>query len=611
MKSRILLFLKYFAFWYLFFLTCKVLFLIYHFRLTKDLSLFDIFRVFLYGSKMDLSMTGYLMVLPGLIFLLTSYFKGKVLAPILNVYTIIILLVISFLVIADLELYRNWGFRMDTTPLMYLKSPKEAAGSANKLIAIFLIIFWILFYVGTLKLYFRFIGRKLRTLEKSNWLTSVVFLPLTAILILPIRGSLGVAPMNVGFVYFHKEKVFANHAAINVIWNIAYAFSRFNEVKPFYYFDAKKADKLFAENYIDNGKPHKLLNTDRPNILILVMESFTAKIIEPLGGMKGVTPNFTALSHEGILYSNCYANSDRTDKGIISVLNGYPGHPKLAIINFPKKTESLPYLSIDLKDQGYYTEFVYGYDIDYANFRSYFTNAKYEKVISKDDFDPSQCNSKWGVHDHYVFNRLLEQCNAAPRKPFFMAFASQSSHEPFDVPMKTVIQGSDEEHLYLNAAYYADSSLGDFIRKAKQTEWWKNTLVLIVADHGIRHPGNSPYYVPEKNHIPMLWLGGALAAHDTVIDTYCSQSDIPLTILHQLGLDNKNYKFSQDLLSSDAPAFSFYIFNDGFGYFRKDKYIVFDNNANKIILQKGNVTDSFVDEGKAHFQTLSVDFSSR
>jgi len=341
------------------------------------------------------------------------------------------------------------------------------------------------------------------------------------------------------------------------------------------------------------------------------MESFTNKIIEPLGGIKGITPNFNALIHEGVLFSNCYANGDRTDKGIISVLNGYPGHPKLAIINFPKKTEHLPYLNIDLKNQGYYNEFVYGYDIDYANFRSYFMNARYDKVISKADFKPSQCNSKWGVHDHYVFNKLFEECNAAPKKPFFMAFASQSSHEPFDVPMKTVIPGDDEKHKFLNSAFYADSALGDFIRKAKKTDWWPNTFIVIVADHGTRHPGNTPYYEPKKSHIPILWLGGALAKHDTIIDTYCSQSDIPLTILHQLGLDNKNYKFSRDILSNTAPAFGYYIFNEGFGLMQKNSKIVFDNNASKIIIREGHVTDSILDEGKAYFQVLTTDFSNR
>jgi phosphoglycerol transferase MdoB-like AlkP superfamily enzyme len=560
---------------------------------------------------MDISMTGYFMILPGLLIIFTSFSNGKILATILNIYTIIILFVTSFLVIADLELYRNWGFRMDATPLMYLKSPKEAAGSINKLIALSLIVFWLIFYASALYLYFKFIGRKVKELEKSNWVTSLVFLILTGIMVLPIRGSLGVAPMNVGFVYFHKTNVFANHAAINVIWNIAYAFTNIDEIKPYRFFEDEKAKNLFDANYVNTGQTHKLLNNKRPNVIILIMESFTDRIIEPLGGMAGITPNFNKLSHEGILFSNCLANGDRTDKGIISVLNGFPGHPKLAIINFPKKIESLPYLNIDIQKEGYYGEFVYGYDVNYANFRSYFMNAKYNKVIAKDDFEPSQRTSKWGVHDHYVFDRLFEECNAAPKQPFFMAFASQSSHEPFNVPMKTKIAGEDDEHKYLNSAIYADSSLGSFINKAKQTSWWKNTLIVIIADHGTRHPGNSVYYEPTRCRIPMLWLGGAIAKQDSIIDTYCSQADVPLTILHQLGIDSKNYKYSRDIMSPGAASFGYYVFNDGFGFLRKNSMIVFDNVTNRVIMKDGNVNDSIIDIGKAYLQVLSTDFSNR
>jgi len=555
-------------------------------------------------------MAGYFMVLPGLVLLITSFFKGKIIASIINIYTLVLLFVTCFLAIADLELYRNWGFRMDTTPLMYLKNPKEAAGSTNYLVSIILIIIWVIFSILVYKLYLKWIGKKIYTLEKSNWVTMVVFIPLVSALILPIRGSVGVAPINVGSVYFHKEKVFANHAAVNVIWNICYALTKLEELRSIDYFAPTQAESLFKGIFNHQGVTRKLLTIDKPNIIVLIMESFTNKIIEPLGGMKGITPEFTKLSHEGILFSNCYANGDRTDKGILAVLNGYPGHPQLAIVNFPKKTENLPYLNRDLMSMGYYAEFVYGYDIDYANFRSYFANAKYNEVVTKEDFPESQRNSKWGVHDHYVFNKLFDACNNAS-EPFFMAFASQSSHEPFDVPMKTVIPGNDEESLYLNAVYYADSSLGNFVKRAKETKWWHNTWILIIADHGTRHPGNTNNYEIPKYHIPMLWIGGAIAKKDTIIDTYCSQADVAYTILKQLGKDNRDYKFSQDFMSNNPSSISLFLYNNGFGFLKDNKYVVFDNNARKTILKSDNADEAFADTGKAYLQVLTTDFANR
>lgn len=556
-------------------------------------------------------MTAYLMVLPGLILIFTAYVKGKVLWPILKVYTAILLVVTAFLVIADLELYRNWGFRMDTTPLMYMKSPKEAIISTNIPVTICLLLFWILFCWTGLKIHAKIFKNHITGIEKNSWAGSLVLFVLTACLFIPIRGGFTVATMNTGSVYFHKTNVFANHAAINVIWNIGNALASSDDIKSYPFFDARRAQEIFNNNSFDNGKTIKLLNNARPNIIVIIMESFTSKIIEPLNGVKGVTPNFTKLCHEGILFDQCFASGDRTDKGVISVLSGYPALPRFSIINFSRKTEKLPFLNQDLKQLGYSSEFVYGCDIDFANFRSYFHNAKYDKIISRDDFDPSQCNSKWGAHDHFAFNRLYSECNAASGKPFFKVFLSLSSHEPFDVPIKTVIPGNDEEHRYLNSAYYADSSLGDFIKKAKTADWWKNTLVVIVADHGSRHPGNTPSYVPLKFHIPLLWLGGVINKQDTVIHTFCSQTDIPKTLLRQLDLDDKELIFSKDIMSSSAPAFGFYVFNDGFGYLKKEGKVAFDNSAGKVIFREGNIPQHFLDEGKAQMQILSSDFSKR
>jgi phosphoglycerol transferase MdoB-like AlkP superfamily enzyme len=611
MNKRILLFLGYFLFWYLFFVDSKIIFLLYELPLTRQLSITDIFKVLLYGSKMDLSMAGYYSVLPGLMFLATSYVRGKVLSRILFIYTAILIFITSFIVCADVELYRNWGFRTDTTPLMYFKTPKEAIASMNLLISLALLIFSVFYGWVALKIFKILFNKRINALEPSNWKTSLVFVPLTALLLLPIRGSLGIAPMNLGFVYFHKTNTYANHAAINVVWNIFYAVSTNNVSKPYIYFDRDKAEAIVSANYSDKGKSNILLKNSRPNVLVFIMESFTAKIIEPLGGMKGITPNLSSLCKEGILFDSCFANGDRTDKGIIAVLNGYPGHPKNAIVNFPKKTESLPYINKDLQKAGYYTEFVYGGDVDFANFRSYFMNAKYDKVISKDDFNPSLQTSEWGVHDQYVFDKFYTEINSAPSKPLFMVCVSQSSHEPFDVPMKTVIPGITDEKLFLNSAYYADQSLGAFIKKAKASSWWNNTLIVIVADHGSRNPGNTITNLPVRFHIPMLWLGGAISKTDTVISTCFSQCDFPLTLLHQLKLESKKYRFSQDFLSETAPAFSFYVFNDGFGMLKKNGAIVFDNVMKRTVFSQGSDTLKLIETGKAQMQVLSTNFSER
>ena len=175
-----------------------------------------------------------------------------------------------------------------------------------------------------------------------------------------------------------------------------------------------------------------------------------------LGGLDGITPNFNQLVHEGILFSNIYSSGDRTDQGVIAIISGFPSQPTSAIGKFPFKTQNLPFISKDFKDMGYHTAWTYGYNINYANFNSYLNLAGFEEITEKNDFGVRDyINSKWGVDDHKVFNRLLEQINNYDLdKPFFWVGLTLSSHEPFKVPMETVIEGDDNESLFLNSAYY-------------------------------------------------------------------------------------------------------------------------------------------------------------
>ncbi len=592
----------------IFFIVARFVFLFYQFDKSSNLPLIDWFLAMLHGSRLDMSMTGYLLLIPGLLFIATAWFRGKILSWIMSIYTVLMLLIISLLIVADVELYRHWGFRMDATPLLYITNPSEIAGSVNIMAALVQSGIWLVLFVGFIYLYFKFIAPHFAKFQSSNWKTSLAFLFITGTLILPIRGSLGIAPMNVGFVFYHSDNLFANHAAINVTWNVGYALSKLNKNRPVVFFEQEEAQTLFNELFVREGKREMLLKTSKPNVMIMILESFTSKVIEPLGGRKGVAPNFSALAKEGILFSRFYAGGDRTDKAIPAILNGYPSHPTSSVVKFPQKSQELPFLSKSFNDLGYFTHYTYGYDIDYANFRSYLANSEFDKLTVKTDFDPSTYNSKWGVHDHIVFERFLAEASDA-QQPFFKVLMSQSSHEPFEVPMETVIEGDDEESMFLNSVFYTDKSLGEFINGAKKTEWWANTVVILVADHGQRHPNNTPSHVPLKFHVPMLWLGGALAVTDTVIDDFSCQMDIAPTILGQVGGDATQYVFGKDIVQQNQPDFAFYDFNNGFGFISDSLEYVYDITGGKLVVRNENTTDESVKRGKAYLQVFMNHFS--
>ena len=609
MKQRLILLLSGFVAWTLFFILARALFLAYHANLTAELSIADIVLVFIHGIRMDFSMAGYFSLLPGLIFGLFYFASGKSLWRFWFAYHAVVLFVASFIVVLDFELYKHWGFRLDATPIMYMG--KEAAQSGDIGKSILLIVFCLLLYSLGLFLLYRYFKPRFERLQPSTWQTLPVLIFATALLIIPIRGSFGVAPMNTGFVYFHDRNVFANHAAVNVVWNFAYAVQKMNRLKySDNYFDKAKTDQYFQQLFPAPDSTAHLLRLQKPNVVIIMLESYSSGLIEPLGGEPGVTPNFNALIKEGILFDNFYSSGDRTDKGIVSVLNGYPSQPVTSMVKEPKKTQNLPYLNKVFKANGYHTEFTYGYNINYANFNSYLMHGEFDHVTHSADFPQELNTSKWGVHDQYVFQKFSEELDAV-QQPFFKIMMTQSSHEPFDVPMETAIQGDDEIHRFMNSAFYTDKCFGEFIAKAKQSKWWDNTLIVVTADHGHIYPKNPGVSNPGKFKIPMLWLGGAIAKQDTVIHTVGGHPDIPNTILGQFGMFDKDFIFSHDILSYNYKPFAVFVYNNGFGIVKSGKILVFDNIANRVIQKEGSPSDEDLDEGKAYMQRLYWDFNSR
>lgn len=609
MKERIKIFGRYCLFWLLFFVSARLIFLVYHIDKTSELAFADTFLSIIHGFRLDLSAMGYFLLIPGLLIVLTVYFQASILRNLLWIYTIILLMISSLLVIIDLEIYSHWGFRLDATPLLYVGEDTPMAVDTSAVV--WLTIMWALLFFAFIILFKKLVISRVKDLKISDWRTSAVMLILTALMIAPIRGTVGVAPINTGVVYFHPTNLYANHAAINAIWNTGYALRKAGRLKyPGNFLEKDKTQKYFNELYASGGPTENILNTDRPNVIIIILESYTFRFLEPLGGVPGVAPNLSKLAKEGILFTNMYASGDRTDKGIVSILSGYPAQPLSSIIKYPKKTQSLPFLNKEFKKMGYYTSFTYGGNIDFANFRSYLSNAQFDNIIHSQHFPAELNNSKWGVHDEYVFEKFLEESNEATA-PFFKVMLSLSSHEPFDVPMKTVIEGEDDKSRFLNSAYYTDRALGQFFEQAKASEWWKNTLVVITADHGHPLPDNKGVANPNRFKIPMVWTGGALAKTDTVINSFVNQTDIANTVLGQLGKDSNKFKFSQNVLKTDTEGFAVYIYNNGFGFVAPERHVVYDNTGQRYLVKSGITREEDLDKSKAYMQTLYNDFNNR
>jgi phosphoglycerol transferase MdoB-like AlkP superfamily enzyme len=562
----------------------RLIFMLYHFGQLTSLRLYDWIKILTLGGWMDLSMIGYILLLSGIL-ISFLFFSGKITQIVFKYFNLFLLTFFVLLLVSDMELYRHWGYRIDATPLFYLKTPEEAFASLKFWLILILFLFSLLIIFSFYKFYHFIIGRI--RLENGRWWIVPIFLFLSATMIIPIRGGLGVAPMNPGKVYF-SQNVFVNHAALNGVWNMVYGLSMLKSMGKQYpdYISAEDAEKYINSFGFKNDDAPKVLNTRKPNIVVILLESFTSKFIEPLGGMEGVTPNLNKLSEQGLLFSNIYASGDRSDKGLVSVLGGFPAQSTQSIMLYPPKSIKLPTLSRSLYSMGYNTNFYYGGDPDFANIRTFLYSARFNKIISQSDFPRSLNFGKWGVPDEHVFQKLLSDLDEA-EKPFFKFFFTLSSHEPFEFPDESAFPGHNTVDKYASSIYYTDHWLGWFFNEVSKKPYWNNTLFILLADHGHRLPGNNKIYEPEKFSIPMLWLGGTL---DTigVVPQIGSQIDLVRTLLYQLDVDANEFVFSRNLLSNSNKQFAYYAFNDGFGFITDSCQFIWDHRGQIEILDNCN-----------------------
>ena len=582
----------------------------YYYTLYNKVSWTDWFSVIGHGLPLDLSLAGYLTILPGLLLIASAWTDSRILQLIRRIYFTIISILLSCIFISDLGLYGYWGFRLDTTPLFYFfSSPKDALASVSLWVVAGGILAMAV-YAALLYFVFSWIlvneKRPLKIPYRRLSVSGVLLLA-TGLLFIPIRGGFSVSTMNLGRVFFSADQRL-NHAAINPAFSLLDSFSRQADFdKQYRFMPAEEADILFSEltdKPVTDSIP-RLFNTERPNIIMIILESFSSHLMETLGGEPGIAVNMDEFAKEGILFTHFYANSFRTDRGLVSIISGYPAQPTTSIMKYTRKTQSLPSIPASLKKAGYDRQYYYGGDADFTNMRSYLVSTGIEKIVSQNDFPVSERLSKWGVHDHILFHRILTDLKTEPQQePFFKILQTSSSHEPFEVPYSKLSNAK------LNAFAYTDSCAGDFVRQLKETPLWKNSVVLFVPDHLGVYPESIDHLSPERYTIPLILTGGAVKEPQR-ITAYGSQIDIAATLLAQLGLPHDDFTFSKNILNPSSPHFAFFTFPNIFGMVTADNEVVFNCESNTVAMDEGTHQGENLNKGKAYLQKLYDDLAKR
>ncbi len=623
MKQKIFLIVATFVAWTLLFMLQKPVFLLIYAG-----GLADTWAVMTHGLPIDLSMAGYLTVVPALLLLLSdlpvaAFRRPKALMVwrwALAGYFGLSSLLAALSFVANVGLYGYWRFPLDSTVWFFLtSSPADALASVSwsegliGLLALAVV-------TAAISLVFHLLyGRAfLPCAHRKRW-PIVVELLMLAALILPIRGGVTVSSMNTGKAYFSQQPVI-NHAAVNPLFSFMESMTHQEDFASQYRF----MDDARAQRLVDDlNKPTGNTTTtrvlpgdrqDRPDVYLIVLESFSDTVMKArtpdiTGRMAEVTPSLNALKSKGIYFSRFYANSFRTDRGLVSILQGYPAPATVSLMKYPKKTAAIPSLAARMAESGRYKlKYYYGGDADFTNMRSFLINQGFEDITSDVDFPVADRLSKWGVPDHLLFARVKGDLEAHYKKapsdvPYLRVIQTSSSHEPFDVPYHRLRDKT------LNAFAYADSCVGDFVAWLRKSPQWKRSLVIIVPDHLGAWPKDTDNFKPWRFHIPMIWTGGYVG-EPCVVDTLASQQDLAATLLHQLGMDASDMKFSKDIFDNSIPHYAFFLMNDGIGMIDRDNTLIYDNKLGRTVVDEGPHKGKNLRRGQALLQVLFDDIAS-
>lgn len=586
-----------------------------------------------HGLPLDLSMAGYLSVIPGFLSIAVVWLKRDLVKPIMNIYFIIASLFITCSFLLNASLYPYWKYPLDSTPLFYFfTSPADAIASVSIWQVILSIVILIVLTIGvwfTLRMrgekrqqYSRYSygyggfgsGKRNRfdDFDRHRGRTSIILLLLTGLLFLPIRGGITVSTMNTGQAYF-SQNAYLNHSAVNPLFSLFESITHQEDFASQYRFmKDKEADKIFATmTSTSDENTYPLLNEatfkkGTPDILIIIMESFASDIMPSMGSYKDVAVCLDSIAQQSILFTRFYANSFRTDRGMVSILSGYPAQPTTSIMRYPRKTSQLPSIARNLaKYKNYKTTYYYGGDADFCNMRSYLVSQGYQHIISDANFPIEDKLSKWGVPDHILAAKMMEDIKAQQneKRPMLRILQTSSSHEPFEVPYHRL---KDKR---LNAFAYTDSVMGAIVREYRKLPRWKNTLIVFVPDHVGGYKENLNDHDRSRYQIPLILAGGAIS-RPMKVGIIGSQHDIAATLLGQLGVEHREFTFSKNMMSDATPKFAFFAVNDAFGIVSEENSLIYDNRAKRIVYDKGEKGFN-LKRGQAYLQKIYDDLAKK
>ena len=588
------------------FVAAKPLFLLFNGGAAHPYAFGDVISVMWHGLPLDVATTGYVVIPYYLLLCIGIWVKLPL--KCLNIYyrvvNTLLAVLLALIFVADTVLYSFWEFKLDGTEFNYISQPGGALQSVSPLYAAGVVAAFAITAAALWVVYDRFRPKKTLPRERRRVASSLLMLLCGGLLFLGIRGGVGRSTANVGMVYYSTDQ-FLNHAAVNPAFSLLSTLSAGKDyASECDFFEEEERARLFDALQFggDDTGTDSLLTTRRPNIVMILMEGCGATFVESLGGEPGVTPCLNALANEGVLFTQCYANSFRTDRGTLCTLSGYPSFPDFSVMKQPRLSRRLPSIAASLVRAGYATEFLYGGDINFTKMNGYLSATGFETILGDTHFPLEvRRTHAWGVTDGIVLDTLFNHVIApAPDgKPKFTVCLTLASHEPWAVPFEKF-----PDNKRTNAMAYLDDCIGRFVQRLRSTPEWSNTLLVLLPDHGIGYPEDITPPDPRRYHIPLIWAGGSLVK-PMRYEKVCNQSDLAATLLAQLRLPHADFLFSRNVL---APSYTrptaFHSWSEGIACVDSAGCTVWHLASERVIWDKPEPSAARLNAAKAYWQTV-------
>ncbi len=613
MKRLPILFIRQFLFWMIFFQITRLVFLLWNREELHGLGFVEIIPVFFHSIYIDTAMSCYMMGITWLLYAIASFTEKNIFLKVSRYFSVLIIIAISLITIGELPIYDEWHTKLTYKAIWFLGTPSEVIHTATWKQLIFgtsgiILLAWLGIFL--LK---KIVPIDIQPKRKPYWQSISFVILAPGFVFLGMRGGYQQIPIQISDAYYSKANIL-NVACVNSTFNLFNNWiENFKAGEPYHFMPDAEAKKLFSElNATAKDTTIHILTTDRPNVVLVVLEGWSGDLIKSCGGYDSITPHMEGMIKEGVFFTNCFASGSLSDQGMAAVFSAFPAQPKTSVITQPTKYVHLPCINTSFKTAGYKTSYMFGGQLSYGNIRAYMYYNGFDKIIEGKDFDASIPQCKLGVADEYIYARQLQELSKE-QQPFFAAMFTLSSHGPFDIPMNEVLHWGEKEKQYINSVYYADRCIHNFLEQAKQTPWYKNTLFVFVSDHSHNSPKSWNFIQPEYRHIPMLFFGDVIKPEyrGMKYDSIASQTDLASTLLHQLNIDASAFTYSKNLFNPYEPRYAYYAFDEGFGLIKSVGRLCWHVKENKTEFEKVNSNEDKIKitkEGQAFLQVLTGEY---